>query len=383
MRVAEIIEKHICLDRKLAKYDFYSALEFHEMQLLANRIQSSLDILNGSFISESESEYLSKSVQIPIANKLLPKGSLISKSDIIYRRTAQTGNTNAQLLKLQKEYHILKEDIGENSSLNESQFHTANIGVIVACRMKSSRLKTKALLPINGVSSIDRCLQNCLKIKEANIVVLATSTEDEDSILQHNTLDGKVKFWQGDPNDVIQRYLGACNKYNIEVVVRVTGDCPVVSTEIASYLLEHHFATGADFTSAKNFAVGSACEIYNVEALQRVINYVGKANYSEYMTWYMQNNSDIFKVEIIDLPENLARNYRLTLDYEEDLEILNRIFEELNNRKLSFSTDNVFAILDSSPDIVAINSHLSLKYKTDQALIDMLNKETRIIFSSK
>ena len=152
----------------------------------------------------------------------------------------------------------------------------------------------------------------------------------------------------------------------------------MVSTEIASYLLEHHFATGADFTSAKNFAVGSACEIYNVEALQRVINYVGKANYSEYMTWYMQNNSDIFKVENVDLPEQLVRDYRLTLDYPEDLELFDQLFHKLEELDKEPTLLNIFDVLDSNPQIAKLNSELTLVYKTDTQLIEKLNKETRI-----
>jgi N,N'-diacetyllegionaminate synthase len=374
-----LIEKHICLDRSKSKYDFYSALEFDQMQLLADRIISSQEVLNGLFISDSEKEYLEKTIQVPVANRYISKGELISTADLLFRRTSQTGDTLPAISKIQNEYSILKEEVQEHKTISIQQFKPARIAVIVACRMKSTRLKNKAIVPVNGLPSIELCLKNCLEIKEASEVILATSTEEADAILENYTYNDKVKFWKGDPEDVMQRYIDACEAYNIDVIIRVTGDCPVLSKEIASFLLKHHFESGADYTAAKASAVGTACEIYNVSVLKKVISYVGRANHSEYMTWYMQNNKDIFKVELIDLPENLVRNYRLTLDYEEDLEILNKIFEELENRKLPFSTDNVFAILDSSPEIVAINSHLSLKYKTDQALIDMLNKETKII----
>lgn len=374
-----LVEKHICLDRSKSKYDFYSALEFDQMQLLADRIISSQEVLNGLFISESEKEYLEKTLQVPVAARYISKGELISTSDLLFRRTSQIGDTLPAILKIQNEYAILKEEVQEHKTISIEQFRPARIAVIVACRMKSTRLKNKAIIPVNGLPSIELCLKNCLEIKEASEVILATSTEEADSILENYTYNEKVKFWKGDPEDVMQRYIDACEANDIDVIVRVTGDCPVISKEIASFLMKHHFENGADYTAAKASAVGTACEIYNVSVLKKVIAYVGRANHSEYMTWYMQNNKDIFKVQLIDLPENLVRNYRLTLDYDEDLELLNKIFEELENRNLPFSTDNVFAILDSSPEIVAINSHLSLKYKTDQALIDMLNKETKIV----
>jgi N,N'-diacetyllegionaminate synthase len=262
-----------------------------------------------------------------------------------------------------------------DKTMKANQLKTERIGVLVACRMKSSRLKQKAILPINGRASVARCLDNCLQIAGVDVVVLATSTLNEDDILENYTLDGKVKLWRGDPDDV---YLGACHAYGIDVIVRVTADCPVVSPEIAKILLEHHLRTGADYTAARVVATGTACEIYSTKALRKIIGYLGKAEYSEYMTWYMQNNQDIFKVEIIDLPSEMVRDYRLTLDYPEDLEMFNSLYAELEKKQSTYSLLNIFAILDENQSISNINSHLTLRYKTDIDLIDTLNRVTKI-----
>lgn len=373
-----MIEKHICLDRAHARYDHFSAIEFPEMQLLANRIISASTTLQGEFISDSEKEYLTKSVQIPVSAKPLPAGSLIAASDLLFRRTAQTGDSFSGLMQKQHDYFILAEDIASHQTIQTAQFRKARVGVLVACRMKSVRLKNKAILPIHGIPSVELCLQNCLAMTEADEVILTTSTETEDAVLKEYTLDGKVKFWQGDPDDVMQRYIDACEAYNIDVVIRVTADCPFISKEIATHLLKHHFATGADYTAAKQSAVGTACEIYNVEVLKRVVSFVGKAEYSEYMTWYLQNNADIFKVEMVDLPASLVRNYRLTLDYQEDLDLFQQILTALEDAKLEADTHHIFSLLDARPEMAGLNAHLTLKYKTDPELIDTLNKKTRI-----
>ena len=44
----------------------------------------------------------------------------------------------------------------------------------------------------------------------------------------------------GDPDDVISRYIGACEKYNLDAVVRITGDCPLVLPELLDYVLKSH-----------------------------------------------------------------------------------------------------------------------------------------------
>ncbi len=161
---------------------------------------------------------------------------------------------------------------------------------------------------------------------------------------------------------------------HIDVIVRITADCPLISSAIAKVLLDHHFKTGADYTAARNCAVGTACEIYNAEALRRVINYLGHADHSEYMTWYQQNNKDIFKVELVDLPEEMVRDYRLTLDHPEDLDLFCKVYEKLSSLNLESTLANVFRVLDEDTRIANLNSHLSLKYKTDKNLIEHLKK---------
>ena len=330
------------------------------------------------FIPIAEKIYLEKTIEKPIIKNKINPGQIVSKDDLIFRRTDKIGITIKKINEMQSNFYILNKELNKYSTLNVENFKKAKIGVIVAVRMKSSRLKNKAILLIYGIPSIERCLQNCLKFRFVDEVILATSTLREDQILKDYTLGGKVKFWQGDPDDVISRYIGACEKYNIDIVIRVTGDCPVISPEIAELLLKSHFKEGADYTGKNKCAVGSACEIYNVEALKRIILYFGKANYSEYMTWYLVNNPEIFKINIVNLPDALVRNYRLTLDYKEDLKMFNLLFKKLKQYNYGPNLLNIFKVLDNHPEIVSINSHLTLRYKTDKDLIENLNKVTKI-----
>lgn len=374
----ELVEKHFCVNRSEAKYDHYSALEPVEMITMLQNLENMVEASTGSFISPAEKNYLAKSLQIPVTAKELPANSLVGTSDLLYRRTDQTGLLWHEIRTLQSGFHTLNKNLRAGSAINRNDFTKARIGVIVACRNKSLRLKKKPMLPIHGVPAVERCLTNCLLIPHAELVVLSTSTIEEDAVLADYTLNGAVKFFRGDPEDVIKRYLGACDEFGIDVIIRVTADCPVVSPEIAAILLKSHFESGADYTAPRNFAVGSNSEIYNKEALQRVIDILGNADHSEYMTWYLQNNPDVFKVNLVDLPDELCRNYRLTLDYTEDLEMFNHLYKELDENKLAPTLPNVFSVLDKNPAIAAINQDLTLTYKTDQALIDKLNKVTRI-----
>jgi N,N'-diacetyllegionaminate synthase len=372
------IEKHICHQREGTEYDASAALEYPQVKTALEEIKKVRQCLNTDFITENEKKYFAKTIQKPVLKTALRSGQLVAAADLLFRRTDKPGMNLNELKTMQKNFFILDRELEKLATLTVKDFKKPKIAAIVAARMKSSRLKQKAILPIQGMSSIERCLDNCLKFPFTDEVILATSTLEEDAILGQYTLKGKARFWQGDPEDVISRYLGACQHYGIDVIIRVTGDCPVVSPEIAGFLLNAHFAAGADFTESRRFAVGSNSQIYNVEALKRVIELVGKAQYSEHMTLYMTNNPGIFKVNYVNLPEELIRDYRLTLDYQEDLDMFNELFKKLEEKNLDSTLANVLNVLDENPAIPLINAHKKLVYKTDKELIRLLNEKTTI-----
>ena len=141
-------------------------------------------------------------------------------------------------------------------------------------------------------------------------------------------------------------------------------------------LLQAHFQSGADYTVGREAAIGVNLEIFNTACLKRIKSYFPSADLSEYMTWYFQNNPEYVRINLVDLPEIYKRTYRLTLDYEEDLALFNAIHEALGPK--DYSLKAVISYLDEHPEIAKMNSHLSLKYKTDQSLIDLLNEKTKI-----
>ena len=96
------------------------------------------------------------------------------------------------------------------------------------------------------------------------------------------------------------------------------------------------------------------------------------------MSWYFMNNPDHFNLNGVDLPKKYIRDYRLTLDYQEDIDLFREIQKYLDESKKEFTLDVIFEFLDANPEIVNINKSLTLTYKTDQKLIDRLNLETKI-----
>jgi N,N'-diacetyllegionaminate synthase len=253
-----------------------------------------------------------------------------------------------------------------------------NLATIIACRLKSSRLPRKALLKIGDLTSVEYCIMNTLKFKSSKMTVLATSTAEEDAELAHHTYSPEVKFYRGSPEDVMQRYVDVVDKYKIDVFVRVTADMPFVSDDILQVVLKSHLENKADYTIGTTAAIGTNLEIINAAALRKAKSFFPNADYSEYMSFYFTSNPEYFKLNKVDLPTELVREYRLTLDYEEDLILFNIIHDHMKKNKIDPTLKNIFRFLDENPDIARINQNLVVKYTTDPTLVETLKRVTKI-----
>ena len=376
---ADCIEKHIMHSKLEAKYDGFSSVKYDKYKKIIENQNNFLPLLDSSFINDAEIKYFNDSYQIPILKTQKKQSSIVNlEHDFIFRRSGLRGLNSKQIKSLISSFHLLKKSHEANTTLKKEDFNKANIAAIIACRLKSSRLPKKAILKIGDITSIELCIKNTLKIDNITNVILATSDNKQDSELSKYTYDDSVIFHQGDAEDVVKRYLDIINELEVDVFFRITGDMPYVSSEIANYLLKSHFEVGADYTVAKEFSVGTSMEIINSSALKKVQDYFPNANYSEYMTWYFQNNPEYFNLNFVDLPQKWIRDYRLTLDYQEDLDMFNHIEEYFNSNNLDYSIQELYKFLDKNIKISALNSNISLVYKTDQKLIKILNEKTKI-----
>lgn len=375
----DVIEKHVMLNDRKTEYDHFSSLTPERFDMMVKKVATYSDLMNKPFINEKEIEYLKSTIMIPILKKDKQGGTLFNfQEDFEYKRSGQKGLNLQEIRELQRGFHLLATDKKAGETVQKEDFRKAVIATVIACRLKSTRLPRKATLLIGNLPSVERCIKSCLEFNNVNHTIIATSVLEEDAELKNYTFRKDVVFYQGDPDDVIRRYLGIAKKLKIDIIIRVTADMPFVSHEIVNLTLNQHFENGADYTVPVKAAVGTAAEVMNVKALQEIKKYFRNANYSEYMTWYFQNNPEHFNLNFFDLPANLISDYRLTLDYPEDLEMFNHLEKFFIENKKTFDLKEAFGYLDQNPEIRNINAHFTLKYKTDQTLINKLNIVTKI-----
>ncbi len=377
LKGANVIEKHVRLDRE-TEYDHFSGLLPDDYREYIRILDDFMALENQPFINERETSYLKNSLMIPLLNKELHKGEIPDlKKDFAFKRSGLNGLDVYEIEEKRRGHNVLAVDCKKGVPLRSSDFKKSHIATIIACRLKSARLKRKALKKIGELASIEYCIRNCMKFPYASTVVLASSTADEDAVLKDYTYNDSVNFYRGDPDDVIRRYAKIIDDLKIDIFVRVTGDNPFVDAGLCRILIDSHFENGADYTTASRTAIGANLEIINTSALKKVMRHFPKAEHSEYMGWYFTNNPDHFVVNYVDLPEKYARDYRLTLDYPEDLELYNQIHETLSKKHSEFGLLDIFDLLDNS-NLAEINKKISQKDQTDSKLIKTLREKTRI-----
>jgi spore coat polysaccharide biosynthesis protein SpsF (cytidylyltransferase family) len=373
----KIIEKHIAIKGKKAKYDNFSSLNFKQTLKMINIINFFLQQDTKKFISKKENLYLKKTIQIPVANTSIKKNCFISIDRISYLRT----NYNIKKIydfELKKNY-LSKKNIKKNEFISKKNIKKLRIGVFIACRLKSSRLKKKAILKLTKEHSlIEKCILSAKKIKCADLVVLTTSYAKEDSILKKYCQKHSIKFFKGSKENVIKRYYNAAKKFNVDIIIRVTGDCPEISEEIVNILFEKHIYSNSDYSVAKDCPVGYGAEIINVNALKKIFKKKKKAEMSEYMTYYFINNPKIFKLNFVILPAWMRKKYRMTIDYQRDLKFFRELYKKLKKEKIEMNFKNLNFILKKYKYLLKINANIKLTYKSDQNLIKKINKFSTI-----
>ena len=380
---AEVIEKHLCLDRAAKGYDYYSSLEPKEFAELATRLRRCQILVGGEGIGEAERTYLTDAATRALTVRSIAEGDWVLPEDVCYRRTSE----KQALLPDQMQAllpAVVRRSLEAQAPILSDAIRKLRIVAMVACRLKSTRLPNKALMPLYGVPSIERCLLNALAIRQVDAVVLATSTHEQDAPLAAHTIGGRVTCFRGSEEDVVERFLGAAEAHQADLVLRITGDCPVVSYEIADLLISSHLTTRADFTFCEHYAPGTACEVYTVEALRRLKQLKPDTNHSEYLMFYFKNNPSYFRLNEVTLPEQFRHpEWRVTLDEPADAELFNRLFAALDAGREAVGFERISQFFARNPEAAQINQGVALKWVHNREFVDFLNRVTTIDGASK
>jgi spore coat polysaccharide biosynthesis protein SpsF len=226
--------------------------------------------------------------------------------------------------------------------------------------MGSTRLPGKVLKPILGRPMLELMMERLERCQLLDEVVIATSDKPQDDDIAEFAKNRGYLFGRGSEGDVLGRYYQVAKERKADVVVRMTGDCPLIDPEVTDRVVERHLASknSNDMTSnvfRRTFPRGFDTEIFSCPCLERVVQETGDPLYREHVTNYVYDYPEKFVIENVSSPVDRS-DLRLCVDTEADFELVQSVFEALYPRNSSFGFREITEFLDSHPELKELNA---------------------------
>lgn len=195
------------------------------------------------------------------------------------------------------------------------------VGIVVAARTSSSRLPGKALLPLGGVPMIAFLLRRLRGMQSGRVVLATTDLAVDDALAAEGAAEG-VPVYRGSQDDVVARFVGAAAEFGLDVVGRITADCPFVDAEMVDWCVNQSLSFGGyDLATTKGrFPVGLDIELYRADRMAALdAGAVLSPDDREHLTLHFYTNREAFDVKSITPPPDWKRSERIfTIDTADD-----------------------------------------------------------------
>ena len=237
------------------------------------------------------------------------------------------------------------------------------IGAIIQARTASTRLPGKILkeLPYGGgVTVLQQVIRRLKKSKRLGDIVVATTTDEIDRKIVGLAEKENIKWFRGSSDDVLGRHYLAAEENGLDIIVRITSDCPCIDSEIVDLAVEKHLAAKADFTSTalnRTFPRGLDVEILSFEALKKAYSEAVETYEREHVCPYIyKSKPQLFKICDIPAPEKFyGPDIRITLDTNEDYALLCAVFDHFCPENEFFGAEDIIRLFREKPWLSYIN----------------------------
>ncbi|MFA6548424.1 MAG: glycosyltransferase family protein [Candidatus Margulisiibacteriota bacterium] len=238
------------------------------------------------------------------------------------------------------------------------------IGVIVQARMGSTRLPGKVMLSVENKPVLQHIIERLKDCNCADEIIIATTNNKKDDIIVDLAKANGISYFRGSEENVLSRYYYAAKENNLDVVVRITSDCPFVDPSIIdNMILEFLKAKRCDYLSnclQRTFPRGLDVEIFGFKALERSAKEAKQDYEKEHVTPYLYQQPRGFVLKSYNNPTDYS-GYRLTLDTVEDYSLIKRIYALLYPLNNKFRLKEIIDLLKHNDDLSLINAHIKQK----------------------
>ena len=245
--------------------------------------------------------------------------------------------------------------------------HPGRVGVITQARTTSTRLPNKILLRAGGRTLLDHHLDR-LEAAGLDVYVATTVNASDDPVVA--LAEGRgLPVHRGSEHDVLARFAGCVTAYEIDTVVRVTSDCPLIDGALVREAVGLYAAANDPWLYVSNglertYPRGFDLEVFSAEALLDADQHATEEPHREHVTPYLYANcSGRMTLRNLARPADAedrdAAAYRVTLDTSDDLALIRTLIED--HDAAAKDVEQIIAILDAHPELVGLNAHIEQK----------------------
>ena len=235
--------------------------------------------------------------------------------------------------------------------------------IFLQARVGSTRLPGKILKKICGKTVFELLVERLKNVK-ANKIILATGSLEKNNLLVNEAKKLGIDYFCGPEENVLDRFYTCANHFQSDNIIRVTGDCPLIDYNVINKGVGIFDSNKYDILSidrVHTFPHGFDFEIFTKDALIKswdeiLGHFHSKEEFSsKFMppTINMLQSNQFNNYDLIN-DKNYA-SLRLTMDYEEDFQLINEIYSSLYTKNKSFAFDEILQLFNERPRLLDIN----------------------------
>lgn len=234
---------------------------------------------------------------------------------------------------------------------------------IIQARIGSTRLPKKIFLPLSGKPILWHVYQRVKKSKLIDDVVIATTDLPEDDLVEKFCIENKINYFRGSSDDVLSRYYFTAKNFQSDIIVRITSDCPLIDSNVIDEIIKLFISENADYASnvlERTFPRGYDTEVFSFSVLEKTFFEAKEKFEREHVTPFIYNHPEIFKLVSYKINKDYS-SLRLTIDTQEDYNLIKIIYDSLFDSNNFFNLDDVINFLNKNPELIKINQHIEQK----------------------
>jgi len=202
---------------------------------------------------------------------------------------------------------------------------------LVAVRSDSTRLPRKAFRKIQGKNLIDVLIDRLEDTDYLDDFIICTTTKQSDNAIEDLCKNRGVKYFRGSEKDVLSRFINASEIVPSKYVSRITGDNPLSDFEQMHKCYRFVVKNNLDYSRPDGVPCGTAIEVIRADALKQLKSMTLTPELTEYMTFFFEQ-APFIKWDLYAVSDSVKMpDLRLTVDYEEDLNFINKILDDFEH----------------------------------------------------